>query len=217
MKHQLAVAGLLVTLGAGIGAGSLTHRGTVLPYYSDKTLTPRWATDAGELASAHIVGAFALVDQEGRRSTSDIVAGRVYVASFFYSTCKTLCPDIRDQLARVQDAFMGDTNVMILSHSVTPDIDDAGRLAHYARINGIDYRHWRLLTGSRAEIERLARERYFVELSDTTGNTPGTLKHTETLVLVDRHGHIRGAYDGSLAFEVSQLIADIRTLAQEPK
>jgi len=67
-------------------------------------------------------------------------------------------------------------------------------------------------TGDRAELLRLAREAYFVELEDTTGNTVGDLRHTETLLLVDGDGHIRGAYDGSLPYDVSQLIADIRRL-----
>jgi protein SCO1/2 len=54
-----------------------------------------------------------------------------------------------------------------------------------------------------------------VELGDTTGNTAGTLLHTETLVLVDRHRRVRGLYDGTLKYDVAQLIADIRTLRAE--
>jgi protein SCO1/2 len=183
-----------------------------LPYYEDGTLTPHWATDARELESAHVVGDFSLTNQLGKNVTRRDVAGRVYVASFFYSTCRTLCPAVREQLARVRDTFARDSSVMILSHTVTPEQDDVAALAHFATTNGIDHSKWHLLTGSRAELERLARERYFVELADTTGNTQGRLQHTETLVLVDRDGHVRGVYEGSLPFEVSQLIKDIHTL-----
>ncbi|MEO8622780.1 MAG: hypothetical protein ABI625_17040, partial [bacterium] len=69
--------------------------------------------------------------------------------------------------------------------------------------------------GSRAELTRLAHDAYFVELADSSGNTRGTLRHTETLVLVDRDGHIRGVYDGSLAYDVTQLIADIKRLSSQ--
>ena len=204
----LAGVGLVATLAA-------THqRSRALPFYVDATLTPRWPVD-GASDDMHVVGDFRMVDQRGDTVTRRTVTGHIYVASFFYSTCRTLCPEIRDELVRVRNAYEGDGDVLILSHSVTPETDDVGRLAHYAHVNGIDHRQWRLLTGSRSELERLARERYFVELADTTGNTRGTLRHTETLVLVDRTGHIRGVYDGSMPFEVTQLIKDIGTLKRE--
>ncbi|CAN5459775.1 hypothetical protein BH09GEM1_BH09GEM1_33920 [soil metagenome] len=182
-----------------------------LPYYSDATLTPRWSIGR-DAEALHGVGDFRLTDASGRAVTRADVAGHVYVASFFYTECRTLCPDLKVQLARVHEAFARDTNVFILAHSVMPERDDAARLAHYAVRNGIDGKQWRLLTGTRAELTRLAHDAYFVELADTTGNTRGRLRHTETLVLVDTHGHIRGVYDGSLAYDVTQLIADIREL-----
>ena len=213
MRRGLVVAVVLVaSLGAVAANGRLVPAYRALPYYSDVTLTPHWAGSAAELARVPVVGAFSFVDQRSRRVTEHDVAGHVYIAAFFYSECRTLCPDVRSQLARVRDAFRADSGVLILSHSVLPERDDAARLAHYARLNGIDGERWRLLTGSRAELERVAREHYWVELTDTTGNTRGTLRHTETLVLVDGAGHIRGVYDGSLAFEVSQLIADVQVL-----
>lgn len=183
-----------------------------LPFYDDSTLTPHWPTSARAANAFHRVGAFHLLASDGRAVTEADVAGHVYVASFFYSECRTLCPDLEAQLARVHEAFAGDTNVMILSHSVMPERDDAARLAHYAVRNGIDGRQWRLLTGDRAELTHLAHDAYFVELADTTGNTRGQLRHTETLVLVDGSGRIRGVYDGSLAYDVTQLIADITQL-----
>ena len=201
---------------AGFAAPSVVRRpspvGRGLPFYGDSTLTPRWPRSAIETSRFHRVGDFHLVASTGRAVTGAEVAGHVYVASFFYTECRTLCPDLKAQLVRVHEAFAADTGVLILSHSVMPERDDAARLAHYAVRNGIDGRQWQLLTGSRAELTRLAHEAYFVELADTTGNTRGRLRHTETLVLVDSQGHIRGVYDGSLAYDVTQLIADIREL-----
>jgi protein SCO1/2 len=195
---------------AGLLASGACGAAEPLPYYVDSTRTPVWLT-ADDARHAHRVSEFTLVDQAGRRVTRATVDGKVYVASFFYTSCRTLCPTVRSQLARVRDAFRDDTNVVILSHTVTPEQDGVPALAHYARLNGIGDR-WRLLTGSRAALERLAARDYFVELRDTTGNTLGALKHTETLVLVDGDGHVRGLYEGSLAFEVDQLVADARAL-----
>ncbi len=214
MRHAFIVAlgcaGAAGVVGLTLPVDSVVAK-PGLPYYSDATLTPRWSSRR-DAEALHRVGDFHLTDASGRAVTGADVAGRVYVASFFYTECRTLCPDLKAQLARVHEAFARDTNVLILSHSVMPERDDAARLSHYAVRNGIDGRQWRLLTGSRAEVTRLAHDAYFVELGDTTGNTRGPLRHTETLVLVDTHGHIRGVYDGSLAYDVTQLIADIREL-----
>jgi protein SCO1/2 len=214
MNRALGVVATVVVVGSGFAVATRSHVAP-LPYYTDATLTPHWIVDPDSVAAVPRVGDFRLVDQTGRSVTRSDIEGKVYVAAFFYTTCRNLCPTVKGQLARVRDAFAGDTSVRILSHSVTPEADGVAALAHYASLNGIDGKQWRLLTGSRPEVERLARERYFVELSDTTGNTQGTLQHTETLVLVDRDGRIRGAYSGSVAFEVTQLIADVRQLLEE--
>jgi hypothetical protein len=91
---------------------------------------------------------------------------------------------------------------VILSYSVTPEIDRVPRLAHYAQQYQIHSETWHLLTGARTDIERLARDSYFVELRDKSGNTQGDLRHTETLVLVDGTRRIRGVYSGTLAYDV---------------
>jgi protein SCO1/2 len=203
------------TLSAAAGAGAVAARradaARDLPYYADSTLAPRWiARGSPALDTLHRVGDFALVDQDGRTVTRRDVAGRVYVASFFYTTCRQLCPTVRAGLARVRDTFRDDTGVAILSHTVAPEADRVAALAHYARLNGVAAPGWRLLTGTRAEIERLARERYFVELAD------GSLAHTEALVLVDGAGRLRGMYAGSLPYEVTQLLDDVRRLRSRP-
>ena len=215
-RHRIAAAVVIACLALGstliLGAARPRARTRALPFYDDVSLTPRWPATQLDRDAAHRIGDFHLVDAAGHAVSRRDVKGRVYVASFFYAQCRTLCPDLRAQLARVHEAFEGDTGVMILSHSVMPETDVPSRLAHYAVRNGVDGRQWKLLTGSRTELVRLARDAYFVELADTTGNTAGRLRHTETLVLVDQDGHIRGVYDGSLAYDVTQLIADIRQL-----
>jgi protein SCO1/2 len=203
---------------SGVGllvVGLASFRGddrSSLPYYVDATLTPAWTIDS---RSTHEIGDWSLVDQQGAHVSSADVAGKISVASFFFTTCRGYCPTLRSNLAKVASAFRGDSSVVLLSHTVTPEIDDATKLAAYARINDIRAPQWRLLTGEREQIARLARESYFVELSDTTSNAAGTLLHTETFVLVDRDRHIRGVYDGTSAYDVGKLIDDIRVLLRE--
>jgi protein SCO1/2 len=203
----------LVTGAAAMRRGA---RGDGLPFYTSRDLTPRWISPR-EAERAHTVAPFSLTDQDGSTVTERDVDGRVYVASFFFTRCQQLCPILGNGLRRVQTAFAADPDVLILSHSVTPEMDSVAALRRWATMRGVKSGRWHLLTGDRAQIRRLAERSYFVELSDTTGNTQGTLVHTETLVLVDGHRRIRGVYDGSLPYDVTQLIADIRTLRGEER
>jgi protein SCO1/2 len=203
----------LATILLGAAACGRPNR---LPYYVDRTLTPVWvgARALGE-DTLHRVSNFQLVDQRGRLVSGATIANKIVVASFFYASCRQLCPMLRSQLQRVQASFDARSGVMILSHTIAPESDSVEVLARYARENHMDAARWLLLTGARAEIERLARDSYFVELSDSGGKTRGRLLHTETFVLIDRRGHLRGVYDGSLAFDVTRLIEDIELLRGE--
>lgn len=197
---------LLALLLAGCAA-----RPERLPFYQSRELTPEWLTPA-EARDAHRIRPFELPDQDGRTVGMRELRGRVHVASFFYTSCHQVCPRLRSSLARVQDAFAGDAGVALVSFTVDPGRDTEGVLRRYARVNRVRSGRWHLLRGSEAQIRDLAARSYFVELSDETGNTAGDLLHTETLVLVDGEGRIRGVYNGTRAYDVTQLIGDIRTL-----
>ena len=184
-----------------------------LPFYQTADRTPEWI-DAGTPAYAqiHQIADFTLVDQDGAVVTGTGLEGKVYVASFFFTTCQQLCPTLRSNLAKVQDAFRADSGVLILSHTVAPTHDDTATLQRYARANGIVRGKWHLLTGPATSIAELARDSYFAQLPDSINGTATPALHSETFVLVDGQRRIRGVYDGSLMFDVERLIADIHAL-----
>ncbi|HEX8904955.1 MAG TPA: SCO family protein [Longimicrobiaceae bacterium] len=217
-RRWLAMIGILALAVAGAAAMRVRGHADGLPFYTSRDLTPRWISPrSAEYGRIHRIAPFSLVDQDGRTITGRDVEGKVYVASFFFTRCQQLCPILGNGLRRVQTAFAGDSGVAILSHSVTPEIDSVATLKRWAEMRGVRSGKWHLLTGDREQIRRLAEESYFVELRDTTGNTQGTLVYTETLVLVDGRHRIRGVYDGSLPYDVTQLIADIRALRAEER
>jgi len=175
MKRQLVLVVLTLTA---------CRHATSLPYYSDRTLTPRFiADDSPVLDTLHRIGDFSFVDQRGRSVTRRTVSDKIVVASFFYASCRQLCPTLRSQLRRVQSAFRDDDGLVILSHTIAPESDSVEVLERYARQNHLDDERWLLLTGARSELERMARDDYFVELTDSGGKTNGKLLHTETFVL----------------------------------
>ena len=106
--------GIVLTAAALLAATRPVREG--LPFYQDATLTPEWVQlGRGDTTAIHRIGNFALTDQDGHRVTQGDVRGKVYVASFFFTECRQLCPKLRTNLALVQSAFRKDTGVMILS------------------------------------------------------------------------------------------------------
>lgn len=208
---RLLISATMLTAVVGIVAAH--QRTEPLPFYRSAALTPEWLTARqANGPSTHRIAHFAFVDQRGRAVTQSTVRGKVYVASFFFTTCTGLCPNLYLNLARVHQTFANDSGVMIVSHSVTPEIDTPETLARYAAEHHISHDRWRLVTGDRRALRSLAQSSYFVALGDTTGNANGSMLHTETFVLVDEQQRIRGVYDGSLAFDTERLIEDIRVL-----
>ncbi|GLR18281.1 SCO family protein [Portibacter lacus] len=184
-----------------------------LPYYSEATFTPHWLTaDDAELADFHQVSPFKFVNQEGDTITEQTYEGKIYITDFFFTTCPGICPKMTDNMAILQEVFMEDDDVFLLSHSVTPGYDSVPVLKEYAENKGVDSKKWSLVTGAREEIYKLGRQDYFVEEDLGLQKEPEEFLHTENFVLVDEHRHIRGIYNGLNKASVNQLIADVKTL-----
>jgi protein SCO1/2 len=177
-----------------------SETGAELPYYTTADFTPEWTPTPARALT------IALTSQSGAAITGTSLAGRPYVASFFFARCSTICPTLTQQLKRVQDA----TSIRLVSYSVTPATDTPEALAEYGRRHGIDATRWLLLTGDAASIYRAARTFYFAGDSRATGATD--FLHTEKVLLVDAEGRLRGVYDGTLPHDIDRLIEDASVL-----
>ncbi|MGI2111607.1 SCO family protein [Shewanella frigidimarina] len=184
-----------------------------LPYYGSAEFTPHWfKSDSPELAGFHQVPEFSFTDQQGKSVTLDTVKDKIYVASFFFTSCPGICPRMRSQLSKVQSEFLNDDDVIIISHSIQPGNDTVEVLQQYAQKNGIKAQKWHLVTGEREQIYALARNAYFAneDLGEFVSNED--FLHTENLVLVDKNRHIRGIYNGLNNTSVTNLITDMKLL-----
>jgi len=187
-----------------------------LPYYNDPAFTPHWLnTDSDSLKTFHKIPTFSLTDQDGQAVTDKTFDNKVYVTDFFFTTCPGICPKMTANLGVVQEAFKNDNNVLLLSHSVTPDKDSVSVLKKYAVEKGVISNKWHLVTGTKEVIYGLARNFYYVEEDQGVKKTNDDFLHTENFVLVDKNKHIRGIYNGLNAASVQQLIADVKLLEKE--
>jgi protein SCO1/2 len=101
------------------------------------------------LKKYHTIGDFELVNQNGDTITHKTYSDKIYIADFFFTTCPTICPVMTANMADIQEVIKTDPEVMLLSHSVTPDIDSVPQLKKYALEKGVIDAKWNLVTGIR--------------------------------------------------------------------
>ena len=184
----------------------------LLPVYSPAMVNSELVPEEIQhVRKYHTIGDFSLINQNGKTITQEDYKDKIYIADFFFTTCPTICPIMTKNMADLQKALGDDSNVLLLSHSVTPEIDSVAQLKKYAIEKGVNDSKWNLVTGDKKQIYDLARKSYLAVKTDGDGG-PFDMIHTENFILVDKEKRIRGFYDGTKKEDMDKILADIETL-----
>ncbi len=188
-----------------------------LPIYSPSDVNPK-LVDASvkHIQNNHKIADFSLINQNGEIITNKNYENKIYIADFFFTNCKSICIAMAYNMSELQYYYKNDTDIMFLSHSVTPIIDSVSVLKKYAENNGVVDGKWNLTTGTKKHIYELARKSYFAILDEGNGGENDFI-HTEQFVLVDKNRRIRGYYDGTNKNDMQKIIDDIALLKKEKK
>jgi len=182
-----------------------------LPVYQPSMVNPELVDASVQYVKKyHTIADFSLTNQNGETITQEDYADKIYIADFFFTTCPTICPIMTKNMVAIQNRLDGD-DIMLLSHSVTPEIDSVAQLKKYAIEKGVDDRKWNLVTGDKKQIYDLARKSYMAVKTDGDGG-PYDMIHTENFMLVDKHRQVRGFYDGTKMEDIEQLMTDLEVL-----
>jgi len=187
-----------------------------LPFFNSGEFTPEWI-EIGSKAyeRIHKIPYFSFVNQDGDTITQKDYLGKIYVANFFFTTCTGICRSLSLNMKLLQEAFKDDSEILLLSHSVTPDIDSVSVLKKYAENYGVDSNKWNLVTGNKEGIYKLARTAYFSDEDFVKTKEASEFIHTENFLLVDQQGRIRGVYNGTLKLATKRLMEHIVFLKSE--
>ena len=158
----------------------------------------------------HTISDFSLINQNGDTITQDFYNDKIYIADFFFTTCQSICPIMTKNMKEIQDKLINDKEILLLSHSVTPEIDSVQQLKKYGIENNINENKWNLVTGDKKQIYDLARKSYLAVEDSEFGNFD--MIHTENFMLIDKKRQIRGFYDGTDKNEIIRLLSDIEIL-----
>ena len=187
-----------------------------LPFYNTADFTPQWIDpSSAEYKNIHTIPAFSFTDQNDQTVTEKNFNNKIYVADFFFTACPGICKKLTTNLTLVQKEFVNDSNVLLLSHSVTPEADDPKKLKQYADNFGAMDHKWFLVTGERDQIYSIARTAYFADEDLGEKKSSNDFLHTENMLLIDTHKRIRGVYKGTSELQIRNLIDDIKVLELE--
>ena len=159
---------------------------------------------------------FSFTNQDGKRVTQSDVEGKVYLANYFFTTCKSICPRMNNEVKKVYEHFRTENGFLILSHTSDPETDSSSRLKWYADSMGVTTKNWIFLTGRKDSLYRQARLSY--KIDDPNNNVQSIdedFLHTQFLALVNKKGEVVKIYDGLKEAEVNELIKDAEKLLKE--
>lgn len=186
-----------------------------LPIYNPADVNPELVDSTVQYKSKyHTIADFSFVNQNGDTITQKNYEGKIYVADFFFTTCGSICPKMTTNLEEVQKAVLNNPKVMLLSHTVFPEVDSIPVLKEYAIKHHVVDSKWNLVTGDKKDIYTMARKSY---LAVKLGRPDQLydMVHTENFVLVDQKRRVRGFYDGTNKEEIKRLLEDIDFLSKE--
>jgi protein SCO1/2 len=157
--------------------------------------------------------AFHLTNQEGRPFGSSQLAGKIWIADFIFTACPGPCPMISSRMSELQKPLKN-SDVHLVSFTVDPEKDTPEVLRGYADKLQAQPGRWDFLTGPKSAIYDVSSNGFKLGVSDGTQEN-GTPVHSTRMVLVDRHGVIRGYYDATAPDAVTKLLADTNHLLRE--
>jgi protein SCO1 len=159
---------------------------------------------------------FSFINQDGKTITDKDVAGKVYVAEYFFTTCKGICPRMNNNMKEVYEKFKNENDFLILSHTCDPEQDSAAQLKKYSDSLGVNTSRWMFLTGRKDSLYTMARISYTIDdPANNLKNIDDDFLHTQFWALVDRNGDVRKIYDGLKQNEIKELINDIKKMLKE--
>jgi protein SCO1/2 len=183
-------------------------------YFSLTKLIPGFGKP--ELPVLSYVPAFAFDNQEGKMITNNDLVGKVYVAEYFFTTCKGICPKLNSNMKKLAENYVGERDFRILSYTVDPETDSVARMKHYADSLGADPQRWWFLTGRKDSLYHLARSGYLLDDPKNNAlNINEQFLHTQFFALVDKGGRVRKIYDGLKKDELQEAEKDITALLKE--
>ena len=160
---------------------------------------------------------FSFLDQDGKTISNEDVKGKVYVATFFFTSCTSVCPRLNNNLKPVNAEFKDESNFLVLSFTCDPSRDSVQKLKWYAdSVLKVNTSKWVFLTGNKDSLYAMARHSYMIDdPKNEVQNGETDFLHTQLIALVNKKGEVVKIYEGLKPSEISKMQAEIKKLLKE--
>lgn len=162
----------------------------------------------------HTIADFRFVNQDSAIVTNATFEDKIYVTDFFFTSCPTICPIMKQQMLRIYAAYEDNPQVALLSHTIDPEYDTVALLKDFSEKLGVSSDKWHFVTGDQDEIYEIGEKSYLSVMAEEEG-APGGYIHSGAIILVDKDRRIRSVMDGTVPEQVDVMIGDIQRLLNE--
>ena len=204
IKHSILFAFILVSLASCVQDS--TTENDALPILGNKEVVN------GDTVY-HKVPDFSFVNQDSQVINNATFEDKAYLVDFFFTTCPSICPKVKQQMLRVYDKFEGASRLALMSHTIDTKHDTIPVLKKYADDLGIPSGKWHFVTGDKDKIFDIADE-YFIAAMENP-DAPGGFDHSGRIILVDKDRHIRAFGEGTDPESVDKFMVQIQQLLDE--
>lgn len=180
-----------------------------------------------ELMKFEKVPPFEFTDQNNKRITNADFEDKVYVVEFFFTSCPTICPQMNENMVKIQNEFYGNPDFGIASVSIDPERDTPEVLKIYAKEKGATLKNWHFLTGEKSKVYSFSNDGFKLYAGENK-DVEGGFEHSGLFALIDKNGFIRSRtvingemenpikfYNGLDEKEVQWIKEDIKLLLKE--
>ena len=161
----------------------------------------------------HKISDFSFVNQDSQVVNNQTFADKIYITDFFFTSCPTICPKVKQQMLRIHEKFKDNPKVKLISHTIDVRHDTVPTLKAYADKLGLQSDRWHFVTGDEAELYSMAEEYFIVAQKDP--DAPGGFDHSGRLILVDTDRHVRSFCNGTDPASVDGFMNEIELLLNE--
>jgi cytochrome oxidase Cu insertion factor (SCO1/SenC/PrrC family) len=153
---------------------------------------------------------FEFTERDGRKVRFADLEGKVVVFNFFFANCPGTCRILNQKVADLHKEF-GPQGVRFVSVTIDPSSDTPEQLKRYAEPFRPD-ENWWFVTGPLEHTQELALS---LRLTAVGRDAAGLPTHTDEIVVLDRAGKIRGAFDHGSPIKMTAAADKIRELLAE--
>lgn len=157
---------------------------------------------------------FSLVERSGKKIRLADLRGKISIVDFIYTSCSDTCPLQTADMAKLQEQWINEREIELVSISVDPEHDTPRVLTKYAGRFRADPERWLFLTGPKKQIDRLVEDGFRLPIARALHGNHGSVVHSSRFVLVNEQAQVCGYYDNRDPRAMERLKADVTGLLQ---